>query len=161
MLVLGKSALGGGEPSSVKPYPLQITMYHPLPMHVYQSLGSAPKLSGEISSVTVTVSRGIKSYEFKPIHIPVRSDKRVDGSTHHPFGYHFEATVAHCRSQQREHVRVAETLPCYNLFAESLQNQSVLPLHTFGQPWAGPTFIILARLLVKYTLRTLTATLRP
>ena len=99
-------------------------------MHVYQSPGSAPKLSGEISSVTGSVSRGIKSYEFKPVHIPVRFDKRVDGPAHHPFGYHYEATVAHCRSQQREHVRVAEALPYYNLFAESLHNHSQFSRYT-------------------------------
>ena len=66
-------------------------------------------------------------YKFKPIRIPIRLDKLVDVFVYHPFGYHCEAAVAHCHSQQREHVRVAEALPCYNLFAKSLHNHSQFP----------------------------------
>jgi hypothetical protein len=52
----------------------------------------------------------------------MRLDKLVDVSVGHPFGYHHEVVIAHCRSQQREHIRMAEAFPQYNLSAEHLRN---------------------------------------
>ena len=50
----------------------------------------------------------------------MRLDKLIDVSVGHPFGDNREVAVAHCHSQQREHVWVAEGLPCDNFLAERL-----------------------------------------
>ena len=66
MLALSKSMSRDGAANSVKPYPLHITMYHPFPVHVYQSLGNVPKLPGVISLVM-----GKVSHENKPLQVQI------------------------------------------------------------------------------------------
>ena len=52
----------------------------------------------------------------------MRLDKLVEFSVGHPFGYHCEVSIAHGYSQEREHVRMVESFPHYNLFVEHLCN---------------------------------------
>ena len=63
-----------------------------------------------------------KPYKLEPIRIPMRLDKLVDVPVCHPFGYYCEVAIAHCHSQQREHVRMAEDIPQHNLYAEPLRD---------------------------------------
>ena len=67
----------------------------------------------------------------------MRVDKMIDVSVCHQFGYHREAAIAHCRSQQRDHIRMAEAFPQYNLFAEPLRNRSQLHTTHFWQAFGG------------------------
>ena len=60
-------------------------MYHPLSVHVQQSLGNAFELSGAISSVTVGSAVGVRPYKFEPVHIPMCLDEFVDIPVDHPF----------------------------------------------------------------------------
>jgi len=47
-------------------------------------------------------------------------DKLADVTVDHPFRYHREMAVVHCHSQQWQHIRVTEALPCYDFLAEPL-----------------------------------------
>jgi len=78
-----------------------------------------------------------KPYKLEPIHIPMRLDKLVDVSVGHQFGYHREGAIAHCHSQQREHIQMAEAFPHYNLFVEHLPNCSQLLTTDFRQTFDG------------------------
>jgi len=60
-------------------------------------------------------------YKFEPIRILVRFDELVDVPINHPFRRHCKFVIAHCRSQQRQHVRVAKRFPRHNFLAEPLK----------------------------------------
>jgi len=60
-------------------------MYHPLAVHIQQSLGDAFELSGAISSVTAGSAVGVRPYKFEPIRIPICLYKLVDIPIDHPF----------------------------------------------------------------------------
>ena len=67
----------------------------------------------------------------------MRLDKLNDVSVGHQFGNHREGAIAHCHSQQREHVRMAEAFPHYNLFVEHLRNFCQLLTTDFRQIFDG------------------------
>ena len=62
-------------------------------------------------------------------------DELLDVPIVHPLRYHCKAPVTRCRPQQREHIRMVETLPHDDFLAESLRNhnQHHSPLECFEQ----------------------------
>ena len=64
----------------------------------------------------------VEPYKFKPIRIPMCLDELDDISIDHPFRNHRKDLCPHRHSQQREHIRMAEGLPCDNFLAESLRD---------------------------------------
>ena len=67
-----------------------------------------------------TVRNGINTYKLESIHTPMLLEELVDVPVHHPLRCHRKVLVAHCRSQQWEHIRVAEAPPRQYFFAEPL-----------------------------------------
>lgn len=59
-------------------------------------------------------------YKLKPIRILMRFDEPVYVPIFHPFRRHREFVIAHCRSQQRQHVRMVKGFPCHNFLTEPL-----------------------------------------
>ena len=51
----------------------------------------------------------------------MRLDELVDVPIYHPFRRHCEFVMAHCRSQQRQHVRMTKRFPRHNFLAEPLR----------------------------------------
>jgi len=56
----------------------------------------------------------------------MRLDKLVDSPVDHPVRYHREVRIAHCRSQQWDHIWMAEGSPDYNFRAKTLRNHNQL-----------------------------------
>ena len=66
----------------------------------------------------------VKPYELEPVCIPMCLDELIDVPIDHPFRDHCKEPLLHRHPQQREHVWMAEGLPCYNFFAERLRDHS-------------------------------------
>ena len=89
-------------------------------MHIQQPLSNTLELLRVISSVTSVVSGRSGTYKFEPIRIPMRLDELGDIPIDHPFRDHRKEIFPHRHSQQREYIRMAKGLPCYNFLAEHL-----------------------------------------
>jgi len=98
-------------------------MYHSLAVHIHQPLGDAFELSRVISSEMGGVSAGVRTYKFKPVCIPMGLDELGDIPIDHPFRDHRKEPFPQRHSQQREHIRMAEGLPCHNFLAEHLRDR--------------------------------------
>jgi hypothetical protein len=103
----------------------------------------------------------VKPYKLEQIRIPMRLDELVDVPIYHPLRYHYELVITHCHSQQWQHIRMVKGFPHHNLFAEPLHRSVSSSTCMFRELYKQPTLMILLKSLVEYTLRTLTATLRP
>ena len=90
----------------------------------------------------------------------MRFDELVDVPIVHPLRCHRELTGAHRHSQERQHVPMAKSPPHYNLLTEHLRHDQLAIADLGWSDWSL-TCVILSRLLVMYTTKTLTATLRP
>ena len=66
------------------------------------------------------VSVGARPYELEPIRLPMCLDEIDNITIDHPFRNHRKEPFPHRHSQQREHIRMVEALPCYNFLAERL-----------------------------------------
>ena len=67
----------------------------------------------------------MRPYELEGVFFPVGLEEIVDISILHPFRYHHKLVFLHRDTQKGEHVRMAKSVPCHNLFAERLQGGSV------------------------------------
>jgi len=54
----------------------------------------------------------------------MRLDELADVPVDHPVRYHHKLAIRHCRSQQRQHIRVMEEFPRYSLLAEPLHSHN-------------------------------------
>ena len=63
----------------------------------------------------------MKTYQLESIRFPMRLNKLVDIPTDHPFRHHSKLVFAHCNTQKRQHIGMAKSIPCHNLFAEPLR----------------------------------------
>jgi len=81
-------------------YPLQITVYHPLAVHIHQSLNNTFELqrSGTGHQCRAGSTVRTKTYKFEPIRILVYLDELIDVPIGHPFRYHRKLVVSHRHS---------------------------------------------------------------
>ena len=56
----------------------------------------------------------------------MRLDELVDVPIRHPLRHHREMVIAHCHSQQWQHVRMTKSPPRHNLLTEPLHSQHQL-----------------------------------
>ena len=79
----------------------------------------------------------------------MRFDEFVDIPILHPLRCHRKLMIAHCNSQQWQHVRVAESFPRHNLLAEPLGQPAWAAQHTLSKRLRELTFVILPNSLVE------------
>ena len=84
-----------------KSYPLQVSVYHPLTMHIYQPLSDVLELRGK-SSGMLPSALDTKTHKLETIGISVDFEEFIDVPILHPLRCHCEQGkgIIHCYPQQ-------------------------------------------------------------
>jgi hypothetical protein len=133
-----------------KSYPLQVSVYHRLTVHIYQPLSDVFELR-ENDHEGWPSTLEIKPHKLETIRILMDFDELVDVPILHPLRCHCEEGkgIIHHYPQQWQHVRMAKKLPSYNLLAEPLEwEESAALCALVTGPWE-PTLVIFSKSLVE------------
>ena len=66
----------------------------------------------------------MRPYKLEGVNFPVHLDESIDIPILHPFRYHSEMVLIRRNTQERQHVWMAKSVPCYDLLTEPLQGSA-------------------------------------